>query len=150
MKLRIFNSIYDTDTARKIAERKSASFNTDESFRETLFRKKGGEFFLFGEGGKESKYRKATAKGYINGQKIIPLTYKEADNWLKQASTTNPKLKPLYKRIFDISDAESKKVAVTFRVKQATKNKIEKIATIMNVHQGDVIDNLLKEYKEKK
>ena len=150
MKLRIFNNIYDTDTARKIAERKSASFNTDKSFRETLFRKKGGEFFLFGEGGKESKYRKATVKGYINGQKIIPLTYEEADNWLKQASTANPKLKPLHKRIFDISDAESKKVAVTFRVKQATKNKIEKIATIMNVHQGDVIDNLLKEYKEKK
>src|SRR5690606_41772958 len=59
----------------------SASYSNRTDFRfwsEELYRKKTGEFFLYGEGGPASKYgRKIEQNTWSGGEQIIPLTLKE-------------------------------------------------------------------------
>lgn len=46
---------------------------------ETLYRKRTGEFFLFGQGGPASKYAVSTGlNSWSGGSKIIPLSVAEA------------------------------------------------------------------------
>src|SRR5690606_40408270 len=78
MKKIINGKRYDTETAQFIG---SASYSNRTDFRfwsEELYRKKTGEFFLYGEGGPASKYgRKIEQNTWSGGEQIIPLTLKE-------------------------------------------------------------------------
>lgn len=81
MKKIINNLVYNTKTAREVAtsERNPGQFSY---VSETLYRKKTGEYFLYGEGGPESKYSKPSGQNsWVGGEKIIPLTYEEALKW---------------------------------------------------------------------
>ena len=75
---------YDTETARMVG----AYGNGRSGFgkcSETLYRKRTGEFFLYGEGGPMSKYGVARGDnewGY--GEKIQPLTVDEAEAWAEK------------------------------------------------------------------
>jgi hypothetical protein len=54
-------------------------------FSETLYRKKTGEFFLYGEGGPMTKY--AVAEGsnsWRGGSRIMPLSFHEAREWAEE------------------------------------------------------------------
>lgn len=79
----IKNKVYDTDTAIYQAERNSKCAVTDLNyFKESLYIKKTGEFLLHGEGNGLSKYATQYNDGnYGFGEKIIPLTYEEAQEW---------------------------------------------------------------------
>lgn len=58
---------------------------TGASFLYGEYRKRTGEFFLYGEGGARAKYGRVDEDGrsYIVSEKIIPLTDAEAKTWLK-------------------------------------------------------------------
>jgi len=85
MKKIINGKRYDTETAQLIG---SASYSNRSDFRfwsEELYRKKTGEFFLYGEGGPASKYgRKIEQNTWAGGEQIIPLTLKEAQEWAEK------------------------------------------------------------------
>lgn len=74
---------YDTDTAQKIAEWDCGCARNDFSYvEETLYQKRTGEFFLYGIGGPASWCAYACPTGgYDGGEKIKPLTEKEARRW---------------------------------------------------------------------
>ena len=82
MKKIINGKRYDTETAQLIG---SASYSNRTDFRfwsEELYRKKTGEFFLYGEGGPASKYgRQIEQNTWSGGEQIIPLTLAEAQKW---------------------------------------------------------------------
>jgi hypothetical protein len=85
MKKIINGKLYNTSTATLIG---SAGYGYPGDFshwREELYRKKTGEFFLYGEGGPMSKYsRKIGQNEWSGGEKIHPLTLKEAQKWAEE------------------------------------------------------------------
>lgn len=85
MKKIINGKKYDTETATSVWEYSSNYACSDyKYYDETLYKKKTGEFFLYGEGGPASKYAQKTIGGYTGGKEIIPLTEKDAKEWAEE------------------------------------------------------------------
>lgn len=85
MKKIINGKRYDTGTAKLIGEA-SYSNRTDFNYwSEELYQKRTGEFFIYGEGGPASKYSRSTGQNsWSGGEKIIPITIKEAKEWAEK------------------------------------------------------------------
>ena len=86
MKKIIKGKLYDTDTAKKLAVWSNEYYPNDFNFcQERLYRKRTGEYFLFGKGGANSGYReRCYGGGWTAGKNIIPLTYEEARQWAEE------------------------------------------------------------------
>ncbi len=75
---------YDTETAELMAEYKISNRRDFNFLEEELYRKKTGEFFLYGEGGANSKYREEVALNeWSGGEAITPLSEDEAKRWVE-------------------------------------------------------------------
>ena len=76
---------YNTKTAETIARNgsgKTINHSDERWFSETLYRKKSGEFFLYGSGGIFTKYAKQTGpNSWERSEAILPLTEDEAKQW---------------------------------------------------------------------
>lgn len=83
MKQIIKGKLYDTDTAKEISFWSNNRSRRDFSFcEETLYKKRTGEYFIFGSGGPMSKYSVSCGdNSWSGGSKIIPLSYKAAQEW---------------------------------------------------------------------
>ena len=77
---------YDTNTAHEVGTYSNAGGWRDFShFEETLYVKRTGEYFLFGEGGPMTKYRETVGQNeWSGGSKIIPMDYDEAREWAEK------------------------------------------------------------------
>lgn len=77
---------YDTETAELVGEWANTYNYSDWSYKcEELYRKKTGEFFLYGEGGPRSEYAVQTdSHSWTGSSKIIPLTINEAKEWAEE------------------------------------------------------------------
>lgn len=76
---------YDTDTATMMGEASHGGRNDFSFFSEELYKKRTGEFFLYGEGGPASKYAvSAGQNSWSGGKKIEPLTLAEAQEWAEE------------------------------------------------------------------
>lgn len=85
MKKIIKNKVYNTETAIPKGNWESSCYWSDYRwYMEQLYQKKTGEFFLYGEGHEASPYAKKEFDGWTHGEKIIPLTYKEAQKWAEE------------------------------------------------------------------
>lgn len=83
MKKIINGKKYDTETAKEICVFSGGS--DFGCFSETLYRKKTGEFFIFGEGGAMTSYAKVYEDGSIGGSsKIIPISEKRAKEFVEK------------------------------------------------------------------
>lgn len=77
MKKTIRGRTFDTDTAERLGAYR------DSNCIEILFRKRTGEFFLYGRGNAESDYAKWGKTGVVGGEQIITLTPKQAQKWAR-------------------------------------------------------------------
>ena len=85
MKKIINGKLYDTDKAKEHGNFEFSYRNNFDWYSETLFRKRTGEFFIFGEGNAASKYRRSCGQNeWCGGKWIIPLTYAEAQIWAEE------------------------------------------------------------------
>ena len=85
MKKIINGKRYDTETAEEIGFWRTERSVTDFSYcEETLYRKRTGEFFLYGEGGPGSPYANEACGMMGAGEAIVPLTEEEAKTWAGQ------------------------------------------------------------------
>ena len=90
MKKIINGKKYDTDTAKRIGRREENPANNLDYFFQTLYRKKTGEFFLLGEGGPRTIYgQPSESGGWRSGEKIIPLSYEDAQEWAEEYLTAD-------------------------------------------------------------
>ena len=82
----INGKLYDTETAKKVASCYHGDGPRDfRHYSEALYRKRTGEYFLAGEGGPMSHYAVTVGQNsWSGGEKIIPLTYKEATEWAER------------------------------------------------------------------
>lgn len=103
MKKIINGKRYDTETAAEVAywdsEVGKSSFLW---YEETLYRKRGGEFFLHGYGHAASPYAQTDGEGGSDpGEKIVPLTEDEAKAWVEQKLDANT-----YEALFPIEEED--------------------------------------------
>lgn len=85
MKKIINGKKYDTENAESIATYiNSIDYHDFRSLTETLFRKKTGEFFLYGKGGPMTFYAEHYGNSSIAGEKIIPFTIEQAKIWIEE------------------------------------------------------------------
>lgn len=90
MKTIINGKLYDTETAKYIACFDNGLPHNDFNYYyEEFYRKKTGEFFLYGEGGAASpycEYLPGGMRGY--GENIIPIELYEAKEWAEEHLST--------------------------------------------------------------
>lgn len=85
MKKIINGKKYDTDTAKCVGDWTNGYGGNDFHYvSESLYRKKTGEFFLYGEGGAMTQYAESDGDAYCGGAEIIPLTEKRAKEWAEK------------------------------------------------------------------
>lgn len=76
---------YDTETAQQVAQYAHSYPSEFDYYTETLYRKKGGEFFLHGYGHAASPYCEwvdSSTRGA--GERIVPMAYAEAQEWAEK------------------------------------------------------------------
>ena len=72
---KIINRVtYNTDTSIEAGRMTSGTFGDPAGYEEVLYQTKKGAFFIYANGGEESKYTEET---------ILPLTKAEAKDWKK-------------------------------------------------------------------
>lgn len=67
--------IYDTTKAEELGHRAFSYYGDPAGYEETLYKTKGGLFFLCGIGGSDSPYN--------SGEDIRPIAEAEAEKWLQ-------------------------------------------------------------------
>lgn len=86
MKRIIRGRLYDTETAREVAEWSDRAPGDFRHVEEVLFRKRTGEYFLHGYGGPMTRYgeRERYGDGVGYGSAILPLSFDEAREWAEE------------------------------------------------------------------
>lgn len=116
MKKIINGKLYDTDKATYLGYDLYAGPRDFKYWREELYRKRTGEFFLYGQGGPDSKYAVAsvTGSGWDGGEKIIPLSYDKAREWAEKHLSTEA-----YGEIFGMPGEDAGDVALNVQLDAA-------------------------------
>ena len=82
MKKIINGKKYDTETATRLADWENDYGDCDlKHAKLTLYRKKNGEYFLYGDGIAAAQYTKNPGNYICCVEKITPLTEDEAKSW---------------------------------------------------------------------
>lgn len=89
MKKIINGKKYDTATAKAVGEWDNGYCGSHQYCNETLYLKRTGEYFLYGEGGPASKYCTYYGSMRSAGEDIIPLTESEAREWVEKHLTAD-------------------------------------------------------------
>ena len=115
MKKVISGRLYDTSTAKLMGEYQYSYPNDFHWYREELYQKKTGEYFLYGEGGALSEYREnVSLNEWSGGEAIKPLSYQEAQQWAENHLDGDE-----YESIFGEIDESMESVSVGFVIPKA-------------------------------
>ena len=142
MKKIINGRVYDTEKARELGTYANAGSWRDFShLEETLYRKKTGEYFLFGEGGPMTQYAVAEGQnGWSGGSRIMPMTYDEAREWAEKHLDADD-----YEKIFGeiVEDDGSGKQVVSISVSPAKWEAAKREAARRGIGISEYIESLL-------
>lgn len=90
MKKIINGKMYNTETAKLVGEWDNGRYGDFGHCAESLYQKKTGEFFLYGEGGPMTKYSVYCGSNSCRGGEMItPLTDKAAKAWSENHITAD-------------------------------------------------------------
>lgn len=136
---------YDTAKATLIGEYwnglSKSNFNYVE---EKLYRKRGGEFFIHGEGGPKTLYcRTVGLHERTSGEKIVPLPYEEARRWGEDHLSVEDYDK-IFPSIDDDDEEADNKTLVGVYLPAAVKEKLKRLASEHQMSQSDVVADLIK------
>jgi len=136
----IKNKLYSTETACSCG---SASYGAPGDFdfwEEELFRKRTGEFFLYGSGGARTRYANNTGNNcWSAGSDIIPLTLEAAREWAERHLSPEK-----YQEIFEIdSDDLDQKTIITSNISAVSAKMLKILAQESGEPQSMIIDRLI-------
>lgn len=140
MKKYINGKKYDTETAREVGNWSNNRSTRDFSYcDETLFRKKTGEYFLYGEGGPMSKYAvSAGQNSWSGGSDIKPLTFEEARAWAEENLSGDE-----YEEIFgEIADDDTE-CLISAIVKASSRDRLRRAMEQTGKTAGQILDELI-------
>lgn len=141
MKKIISGRIYDTDTATNLGTWWSSSDVRDFSHvEEKLFRKRTGEYFLYGCGGPMSKYARAEGQNsWTGGERIMPMSWDEARAWAEEHLDAEE-----YIAAFGPVSEEDGDVMLSIRVPASLAETLRRTAAKRNVTQQALLIELLR------
>lgn len=142
MKKIINGRVYDTEKAKELGTYANyGSWRDFNHLEETLYRKKTGEYFLFGEGGPTTKYAEAEGQNsWTGGRRIMPMTYGEAKAWAEEHLTADE-----YEAIFGeiVEDDGAGKQVVSISVSPAKWEAAKREAAKRGIGISEYIESLL-------
>lgn len=141
MKKIINGKKYDTDTAKEVGSDSNGGSRLD-FWEETLYQKRTGEFFLFGEGGPASRYSKSCGNNnWSGGEQIIPLSWDAAKEWAEEHMDADA-----YESVFgEVTEDDSKKVfPATLSV--SLLERVKRLASQKGISASSVIECALEIY----
>lgn len=125
MKKYINGKLYDTSTAKKLAEYEDSYKGQFDWYKEELYQKKSGEFFIYGEGHAASPYAQYSkaAGAWCAGEAIKPLTWEEARYWAETKLSVDE-----YDEIFGPIEEDTQRTTVTVSLPASTVDKAKREA----------------------
>lgn len=134
---------YDTEAAKKIAEYDSEYTKSDFNwFREVLFRKRTGEYFLYCEGNGNSNYARQTPNGRTYGEKIIPYSIDDAKKWAESVLDAD-EYEEIFGKVFE------GKIHTTLSLEAETFENLKQMAASAGTGMSEVIEKLIKQNLDK-
>lgn len=142
MKKIINGKLYNTETAKALGYHEPNPYQSDfHWYRETLYQKKTGEFFLYGEGNAASPYSKSCGQNeWCGSEKIQPLTYREAMEWAEKHLDGDE-----YIAIFGDPDEDSENVTLGIQVSAAAAAKLKREAAKNGITQSAQLERWIME-----
>lgn len=140
MKKVINGKLYNTDTAKGMGSYENmADVRSFSHFEETLYRKKTGEFFLYGEGGPASKYAERVEQNtWSGGCDIIPLAFETARQWAEDHLDADR-----YQEIFGEVSEDAEDRLLNFMVPAALDKKLTDKAAELGTSKSDLLRQLI-------
>jgi hypothetical protein len=140
MKKIIKGKVYDTQTAKKLGcYENMQDVRNFNHFEEELYRKKTGEFFLYGYGGPASKYsRRVEQNTWSGGEDIIPLDFDNARAWAEENLDADE-----YESIFGAVDEDAEDILLTFKAPAALDKKLTDKATSLGISKSELLRQLI-------
>lgn len=140
MKKIINGKRYDTDGAKEVAMWSNVDNWTDFHFyKESLYRKRTGEYFLYGKGNAASKYAESVGQNcWDSGEEIIPLTEENARKWAEEHLTGDE-----YEEIFGEVNEDDEDSNYTIKLSPVLNKKLEHAAVEQGISKADIIRKLI-------
>lgn len=142
MKKYINGKKYDTETAQEVGSwSNNRSYRDFDHCEETLYRKRTGEFFLYGVGGPRSPYaERVETNAWSGGSAIRPLTFDEAREWAEEKLTGDE-----FEEIFgEIADDDTD-VLISAVIKTSSRDKLRRAAEKTGKTISQIVNDLIEE-----
>ena len=141
MKKILNNHLYDTDTARSLG---SDSYSGSQSdfhwWREELYIKRTGEYFLYGEGGPMSRYARTVGQNeWSGGEKIMPLTPARAREWAEEHLSADE-----YEAAFGLPSEDDSDVRMEFQAPAVLSAQLRQMASERGCSLTDLLLSLIR------
>lgn len=140
MKRIIKGKVYDTATAKELGWYENIADSRNFShFSETLYRKRTGEFFLYGKGGPSTKYSQRVDQNcWSGGEDIIPISAENARVWAEEHLDADD-----YEKIFGAVDEDAEDILLTFKTPAALDRKLQDKATALGISKSELLRQLI-------
>lgn len=139
MKKIINNRLYNTETAKEIGTYSNAGGWRDfNHYEETLYRKKTGEYFIYGEGNANTRYAVLVDQNtWSGGSKIIPINYEDARKWAEENLTADE-----YEAAFGaVDEGEAGKQIVSISINAAKWENARREAARLGISISEYIES---------
>jgi hypothetical protein len=139
MKKIIHGKKYDTDTAESLGYWNNGLDRGKWSFcEEEIYRKKTGEFFLYGCGGPRSSYAKRDGDMWSGGEDICLLSVAEARDWVEDHLSADS-----FESIFGEVPENDNFRLVSYVINPDTAEKIKSGAAELGISPGAFLDRMV-------
>lgn len=140
MKKIINNKVYDTDKAQFLGS--DGNGDGFSRWREELYQKRTGEFFLHGEGGPMTRYAVSVSdNSWSGGEKIIPLSMEAARKWAEEHLAADT-----YESIFGLPDEDAGPVALHLMLPAPLVAAVKQRAISDGTAMVSIVEQALTEY----
>lgn len=129
---------YDTEKAKLLGI--DGGGDGFSSWREELYQKRTGEYFLYGGGGPMTKYSKSIGQNsWSGGEKIIPLSAENARKWAEERLAADK-----YIELFgEPEESADERVTLCVQISADVNARIRRRAAESNVSLSTYINELL-------
>jgi len=140
MKKIINGLLYNTETAKLVGTWDNGYNPGDFNYcEESLYRKRTGEYFVYGYGGAMSKYAKWHGNSGGEGEEIRPYTAQEAKEWAEEHLTAEE-----YIAEFSEPEESDGKASLNLYVSREAKAKLEKMRHETGKSISQIVDEIIK------
>ena len=135
---------YNTETAELMGEDSYGGRTDFSHWSEELYRKKTGEFFLYGEGGPLSRYSESTGQNEMSGgERIMPLSYHEAQDWAERHLDGDD-----YDKIFGAPDESDERRTIALSLSAVAAETLKRLASEQGRPMSQIVEDMILGRKE--